>query len=442
MSSESRVNIGDCTLISVDDHVVEPPDLFEGRLPKKYQDKAPRFITREDGSNVWVYEGHEVETWASQAVAGSPQEEWNFEPASLAEMRPGCYDVHARIKDMSANGEWASLNFPSFVQFPGTLFAVFAHRDPQQAVEMIRAYNDWHLEAWCGEYPDRLIPCGLTPVHDPKAMTKEVRRLADLGCHSVSFMGEPSPFPSFWTDHWDPFWAVCQEVGTVVCMHLGAGASVHHLVGQIEDAPTFASDEERPGDGYGSLTGIPGMPQGYAATLINSHLFERFPRLKVALSEGGIGWIPYMLENADVKYRHHGKSKGIDYGGRLPSEIFNEHVFGCFIEDRAGILARELLNIDMIGWESDYPHSDGVWPHGPEALETVVHGLSDDEVRKITHQNAAEFWQFDPWINKSPDECTVKRLRAEVADWDISVQSRHKRRTSQTRAAMALAGKA
>ena len=427
------MNVEDYVLVSVDDHIVEPPDMWDGRLPKKYEHKAPRMTTRADGASVWMYEGHEIETFAVNAVAGRPQEEWGFEPQSYDDLRPGCYDVHARVKDMSANGVWAALNFSTFVQFPGTLFAVFAHRDPQQATEMIRAYNDWHLEAWCAEYPDRFIPCGLTAVHDVEAMVDEVRRLADRGCHAVSFMGDPYPFPSLFSDHWDPFFNECQEVGTVVCMHLGAGASVHNLVGEIADAPPMREpDLPRTGYRYVGISVNSGMPGAVAADLINSHLFERFPRLQVALSEGGIGWIPYFLEQADFRVRHHGPWSGLTFGDRMPSEIFKEHVFGCFIEDKAGIQARAMLNIDMIGWESDYPHSDGIWPRSPEILAYCLEGVPDDEVQKITHQNASRFFQFDPFTGRAPTDCTVGRLRQEVADWDIAVRSGFAHRKSGT----------
>jgi predicted TIM-barrel fold metal-dependent hydrolase len=422
----------DYVLISVDDHIVEPPDMWDGRLPKKYQDKAPKMITRADGASVWMYEGHEVETFAVNAVAGRPQEEWGFEPQSYDDLRPGCYDVHARVKDMSANGVWASQNFSTFVQFPGTLFAVFAHRDPAQATEMIRAYNDWHLEAWCAEYPDRFIPLCLVPVHDVDAMVREVRRVKEKGCHAVSFMGTPYPFPSLYTDHWDPFFNECSELDVKVCMHLGAGASVLNMVGEVEDAPPLPEPEPvRRGLKFVGISVYEGMPAAVAADLMNSHLFERFPKLKIALSEGGIGWIPYFLEVADTRVRHHGPWTGLSFGDRKPSEIFLEHVFGCFIEDRAGINNRDLLNIDMIGWESDYPHSDGLWPDSPEILEPSLRGVPDDIVEKVTHRNAMDFFHFDPFINRTRDQCTVSALRAEVADWDISIESAFVRRPSE-----------
>ena len=427
------MNKDDYVLVSVDDHIIEPPDMFEDRVAKKYQDKAPKMVTRADGASVWMYEGHEIETFAVNAVAGRPQEEWGFEPQSYEDLRPGCYDVHARVKDMSAMGEWAAMNFSSFVHFPGTLFAAFAHRDPEQATAMIQAYNDWHMDGWCAEYPDRFIPLCLLPLHDVDAMVKEVRRVKNKGCNAVSFLGSAQPFfPSMFTDHWDPFFHECEELDVKLCMHLGAGLSTINLVGSIEDAPPLPEPEPpRMGLRYVGIAVMEGLPAAVAADLLNSRLFERFPRLKAALSEGGIGWMPYFLEVADTRLRHHGPWTGMNFGGRLPSEIFKEHVLGCFIEDRSGITNREHLNVDMIAWESDFPHSDGIWPNSPEILAHSLEGVPDDEVEKITHQNAMRFFDFDPFTKRTRDQCTVAELRAEVADWDISIHSAFKHRPSE-----------
>ncbi len=431
------MNYEDYILVSIDDHVVEPPHMFDGRLPKKYQDKAPKFMEREDGASVWVYEGHELETFAVNAVVGRPQEEWGFEPQSFDEMRPGCYDVHARVKDMSANGELASQNFSTFVQFPGTLFAVFAHRDADQATAMIKAYNDWHVDEWCGSYPDRFIPLGLVPMHDPDEIVKEIHRLKSKGCNAISMMGEPYPFPSYFTDHWDRVFSACEDVDMKVCMHLGSGASVHNMVGSVDDAPPLPPPEPFRGGlrwiGMSVQQGS-GLPIAVASDLLNSRLFERFPKLKVALSEGGIGWMPYFLEQADHRVIHHGPWTGLDFGGRLPSEIFKEHVFGCFIEDRAGVVlaAAGEMNEDMLGWESDYPHSDGIWPDAPEKLTQVFEGIPDALINKVTHENVCRFFDFDPWQHRTKEQSTVKALRAEVADWDISIRSAFKHRDPRT----------
>ncbi len=177
-------------LVSVDDHVVEPPNVFEGRLPAKYADLAPKFITRDDGTNAWVYEGQEITNVALNAVAGRPPEEYGMEPTSFAELRAGCYDIDERVKDMDANGVLGSLCFPSFPQFCGQLFA--RTEDKDVALAMVRAYNDWHIDEWCGTHPGRFIPCSLPAIWDPQVLADEVRRTAAKGAHAVTFSENPS----------------------------------------------------------------------------------------------------------------------------------------------------------------------------------------------------------------------------------------------------------
>jgi len=161
------VNINDMVLVSVDDHVVEPPDLFKDRLPKKYADLAPQFLTKDDGTNVWSYEGTEVGNVALNAVAGRPKDEYGIEPTSFNDIRPGCYDANERIKDMNANGVLGALCFPSFPQFCGQMFA--RTEDKGVALAMLQAYNDWHIDEWCGSQPGRFIPLALPPSGIPRS---------------------------------------------------------------------------------------------------------------------------------------------------------------------------------------------------------------------------------------------------------------------------------
>src|SRR6476619_4348665 len=153
------MNIEDMVLVSVDDHVVEPPDLFEGHLPDKYKDLAPKFITRDDGTDAWVYEGQELSNVALNAVAGRPKEEYGIEPTAFDQLRPGCYDPVARIKDMKAAGLLASLCFPTFPGFSGRQFAIVEDKD--FALSLVQSYNDWHIDAWCGSSPGRYIPMAI-----------------------------------------------------------------------------------------------------------------------------------------------------------------------------------------------------------------------------------------------------------------------------------------
>ncbi|MEY2448110.1 MAG: hypothetical protein QOH79_1586 [Acidimicrobiaceae bacterium] len=409
------MDIDDLVLVSVDDHVVEPPDMFEAHLPEKWRDVAPRMVTRDDGTDVWLYEGKEIVNIGLNAVAGRPPDEYGMEPTSLHEMRPGCYDIHERVRDMDANGLLGSMCFPSFPNLCGQLFA--RSKDKESALPILKAYNDWHIDEWCGTYPGRFIPLMLPPIWDPEEMAIEVRRMAAKGCHAVSFSENPEKLklPSFHSDHWDPFWQACSDEGTLVCLHIGSSSS---LVVTAQDAPIDVL-----------ITLQPVNILQCAADLMWSPVMRKFPDLRVALSEGGIGWIPYLMERLDWIYTRHHAWTGQDFGGRLPSDVFRERIVTCFIDDPTGVVIRDRVGIDSICWEADYPHSDSTWPTSPEFLMKSLDGVSDADIDKISHLNAMRHFRFDPFSVRPREECTVGALRRKAADAGVdtsplSVESR------------------
>lgn len=148
---------------------------------------------------------------------------------------------------------------------------------------------------------------------------------------------------------------------------------------------------------------------------------HQVPRLRVALSEGGIGWVPYFLERLDYLYNHTQHWSGMDLGGRLPSELFNSNVITCFIDDEVGVDNLHRLNIDNVTWECDYPHSDTMWPNSPEGAMRYMNRISDETINKITHLNAMKHFQYDPFAHISREQATVGALRSRVPDWDTSV---------------------
>ncbi|MDP9336763.1 MAG: amidohydrolase family protein, partial [Actinomycetota bacterium] len=196
------MRMDDMILVSVDDHVVEPPDLFEHHLPAKYKDIAPRIEHMPDGTDRWKFLDFDIPNVGLNAVAGRPPEEYGMDPTSFDELRPGTYDVKQRVLDMSANGVLGSLNFPSLPGFAGRLFAALDDKDA--ALALCRAYNDWHIEEWCGAAPDRLIPLAIPPIWDPAALADEVHRVEKAGCHAITFPENPVPLglPSLHSDHW------------------------------------------------------------------------------------------------------------------------------------------------------------------------------------------------------------------------------------------------
>jgi predicted TIM-barrel fold metal-dependent hydrolase len=407
----------DLILVSVDDHVVEPPGLFEGRMATRFQEAAPRVQRTDDGSDVWVFNGTVIPNVGLNAVAGRPKEEYGVEPTSFEEMRPGCYDVDERVKDMNAGGVLASMNFPSFPGFSGRLFA--ACEDKDLALAVLQAYNDWHIDAWCGSHPGRFIPMALPILWDAELAAAELRRIAAKGCHSVTFTENPSTlgYPSFHSEYWDPFWKAACDEGVVVSIHLGSSGQ---LAVTSPDAPVDVM-----------ITLQPMNICAAAADLLWSRVIKQFPPIRFALSEGGTGWIPYFLDRLDRTYDMHHLWTGQDFGSKLPSEVFREHFLTCFIADPIGIQLRQLIGLDNIAWECDYPHSDSSWPTAPEELARVASSVPDDELAKISHENACRWYSFDPFANRSKERCTVGALRKEAAGHDVSIRSMDRGRFGQ-----------
>jgi predicted TIM-barrel fold metal-dependent hydrolase len=413
------MRVDDLILISVDDHLVEPPGMFERHIPDRYRDQAPKVVRLDDGSDVWTFHGAVIPNVGLNAVAGRPKDEYGVEPTAFDEMRPGCYDVHERVKDMSAAGVLGSMNFPSFPGFSGRLFAACPDKD--LALAVVRAYNDWHVDEWCGAYPDRFIPNPLPVLWDAELAAAEVRRLAKKGVHSVTFTENPSTlgYPSFHDDHWDPFWnAVCDEQ-VVVSVHLGSSGQ---LAVTAPNAPVDVM-----------ITLQPMNICAAAADLLWSRVIKQFPSIRFALTEGGTGWIPYFMERLDRTYDMHRAWTGQDFGDRLPSEVFREHFLTCFIVDPVGVEMRNKIGIDSVCWELDYPHSDTSWPTPGEQLLAVAADVPDDELDKMTYQNAMRWYSFDPFAHRPKERSTVGALRAEVPGHSVETRSFDKGRFERNR---------
>jgi predicted TIM-barrel fold metal-dependent hydrolase len=402
----------DMILVSIDDHVIEPPDMFERHVPEKWKDAAPRVERKSDGTDAWMFQGIETSTpFGMCAVVTWPKEEWGWDPGTFGDIRPGCYDVHERVRDMNVNGVLASMNFPTMAGFNARTFYEAADKD--LAYVMLQAYNDWSIDEWAGSYPGRFIPMAIVPMWDIELTVKEIRRVEAKGCRAISFVEAPHALgvPSLLNDYWDPMLAALSESGSSLCMHIGASG------GLVTLAPEAPIDH--------AIILPTQLSLMAAQDLLFGPALRKFPDLKIALSEGGIGWIPYYLDRADRHYRNQVWT-GQDFGGKLPSEVFREHVLACFITDPSGLKLRHEIGIDLLAWECDYPHTDTTWPNSPEVLmaEFEGAGVTDEEINKITFENSCRFFDFDPFASIPKDKATVGALRALAQDVDTSVVSK------------------
>jgi predicted TIM-barrel fold metal-dependent hydrolase len=391
-------------LVSVDDHVVEPPRVWLDRLPAKYHDRAPRMAKGERGA-VWQYEDKLVHTAGLSVAAGKAKEEFNLNPVSFDEMREGAYDPKARIADMDRAGILASINFPSFPRFCGQIF--WEAQDKELAALCVQAYNDWMLDEWCGAAPGRFIPLVIIPLWDPIGAAREIERTAAKGARTFAFSENPEPLglPTISDPkrYWDPVMAAAQETGMVVSMHVGSSSTMPLV---WSNAPTLANLT------FGAARA--------ASTMVGwlfSDMFDRFPQLKIVLSEGNIGWMPYFIERAEQvvdKQRHWAKKanvqlykgdSGTDQGEMAPQadldtldirRRFRDHIYGCFIEETAGLRCLDIIGEDNVMIETDYPHSDTTWPDCIEIATNLVKDLPKPTQHKILRGNAEKLFRFTP----------------------------------------------
>ncbi len=369
----------DTRVVSVDDHVVEHPRVWLDRLPLRSREAAPQVMRGADGRDTWLFEGEPVADFGLDVVAGKDPREFGMDPLGYRDMRPGCHDATARLADMDAEGVWAQMCFPTFGGVAGTTFS--RARDRELAAACVRAYNDFVLDEWCDAAPDRQIPLVLVPFWDVPAAVAEVHRTAARGARSVSLLEAPHRLglPSYRSDHWDPLLRACEEARLPISMHFVSGGAPQ---GVARDSDALVS------------IALFGVNSVIACTeLLLSPVFHRFPDLRVVFSQAGIGWMPYVLERADYSWERHRFWCDVD-ADRRPSELFRDHVYGCFTSDRAGIDQRYAIGVDQILFSSDYPHADSNWPHTRKVLGEQLVDVPDDEARLIAEGNARRLFRF------------------------------------------------
>jgi predicted TIM-barrel fold metal-dependent hydrolase len=369
------------TVISVDDHLVEPPDMFEGRLPERFAGEAPRVVETSRGHQLWEFDGSRYSQVGMNAVAGRRPECVTLEPTRFEDMRRGCWDIDARIADMDLNGVWASLNFPSQITgFSGRVFS--AAKDPELGLAVTRAWNDWLHDEWWQPYPDRIIPCGITFLADPELGAEEIRRNAARGFRSVTLPERPHRIglPSLFSGYWDPIVAACQETDTVLSLHVGSSG----MPDMPEDSPMVALGATLFGQ----------MSLSACAEWIWSGLPARFPDIKIAMSEGGIGWVAMLLDRLDNIVERSGYGRDYDPSGLLPAEVLQRNFWFCTIDDPSTIGTRHRIGIDHVMVEVDYPHGDSTWPDTQSVIQRCWGDLPVDELRKLTHDNAARLYRW------------------------------------------------
>ena len=370
-------------LMSADDHVIEPPHLWTERVPARYKDACPR-VVEVDGRQAWLYEGEltYIPMGSCRPLPGFDEAGYPPAPgtARFDEIRPGCYDPVERIKDMDMDGVWGQLCFPNYARFAGHRFFLNV-TDHELGLACLRTYNDYLLDEWCATDPARLFSSVILPLYDVDLAIAELKRVLAKGARAIAFSENPTVLglPSVHTDHWDPLWAVVNEAGLPVCMHIGSSS---RLVTTSDDAPPTV---------LVSLNGLNSMMAGVDWML--SGILERFPNIKVILSEGGAGWVPYILERADKAFHDKRIKRNLAIGQTAresstpPSELFRKHMYVCLVDEHFALRSLRDIPVDNLLWEGDYPHGDGLWPNNHDYLEKALADVPDADAVKIAETN-------------------------------------------------------
>ena len=376
-------------IISVDDHVVEPPTLWTDRLPSKYGDRIPHIVREQFKNNggamsmasdgwgdVWHYDGMRSPFMMLSAAVGAPEQ--NFDVTNYDAVLPGCWKQPERLADMDANHVEVSMCYPNTL--PRFCGQTFAERDDKElALLCVQAYNDWMIDEWCGGAGvGRLVPVTMVPLWDAHLAAAEVRRCAAKGSHAITFSENPHPLglPTIHSGSWDPMFEACQETETTVSMHIGSSS---RMPGTTPDAPFIISSVLTFQNAMGSLLDF-----------VFSGTLERFPNMLLAYAEGQVGWMPYVFERADKLWHERSANS---FGSSLkyaPTSYLKDRVFGCIFDDETGLEARHRIGMDQICFETDYPHADSTFPHSREVAEKLCAdaGLNDDEIYKLMRGNA------------------------------------------------------
>jgi predicted TIM-barrel fold metal-dependent hydrolase len=390
--STSAANSGFPLLVSVDDHVMEAPRLWLDRVPSGLADVVPHIVRErvpsvinpgtEKWADVWYYGDVRVENQRGVAAVGFDSDELDNEPMTFDEMRPGCYDPVQRLADMDIDGVEASICFPNtFVRFCGQRFLEAPDKDV--GLRCVRAYNDWLVDEWCGPTDGRLLGAGIIPLWDSQLAAKEIWRNAPRGLTSVCFSEIPARLglPSMYEGYWDPFFAACADTGTVINLHIGSSSVIHTT---SLDAPLGIRISNHFGNCAFSLS-----------DWLMSGAFTRFPKLRVAFSEGQAGWIPYLMSRLDGLWRKGSPLLGFNQVPELPSSYLRDHVYACVFDDPVGMQLLDQIGENNVCWETDYPHNDSTWPESAQVAGKLTAGLPPETREKVLRLNAARLYNVE-----------------------------------------------
>jgi predicted TIM-barrel fold metal-dependent hydrolase len=367
-------------LISADDHVQEPPDLWTSRLSReRWGDRVPHLEATPDGRERWMVAGQPLPL-DGVALAAAAMADRGRDPQRWGEAPRAAYVPTERLAAMDADGVDCSVLYPT-VAGGGETFGRIT--DPELELACVQAYNDWLIDEWAAA-SDRFVPQCLVPLWPAEAAVAEIERAVGRGHRGVVYPAIPMELrdvPHVNEPDYDPIWATCERLGVPLCIHAGSAASIQ-VPPSDEMSPTVAA-------AFQAITRCTSNVAVFANLLI-SRILMRHPRLKVVLAESGLGWGAYQVEYIDQQAREDGlPAEGYDL---MPSQLFKRQCYLTGWYGRAGIETRRFIGVENIMWSTNFPRATSSWPSTRMFTEQAFGGVPAHERDQMLWRNAAALY--------------------------------------------------
>jgi predicted TIM-barrel fold metal-dependent hydrolase len=368
-------------IVSADSHMMEPADLWQQRLDRRFRDRAPRVIRNPDPdapSYVFLAEGAPPFPVAGGFAAGRSGEELaEFMNEGYEAARPSGWDPVERIKDQEVDGIDAEVLYPTLGM------TIFSMSDAELQRACFAAYNDWVAE-FCAHDRARLYGIGLISLENVETAREDVEGIAKQGMRGAMIWGSPPEDRPYSDRAYDPFWQIASELRLPVSLHIVTGRG--RQASRLNEAMGKWGSKAQLNPGVTYTTVIHEIQESLA-TLVFGAVFERFPELRIVSAENDTGWLPHIMYRMD-----HAHEK---YGAMLPeklslkpSEYIRRQLWATFQDDPIGPITHEIFGAENYMWASDFPHSDSTFPESHAWIEKNFAGVPDAVRRKIVYENA------------------------------------------------------
>ncbi len=376
-------------VISSDCHAGLPPERYRDYLDPQYREAFDAALPIQMAM---------LDAASEQFLVKEINEEWR--KGHDAELR-GAWDHDARLRVLDGDGLAGEIVFPDGITehntppFGAGLGLPTEGVDPELQWAGARAHNRW-LKELCEMAPERHCGVAVVPaLWDVEQAAAYVPELRADGLRSILIPTVWGDFQPYHHPRYEPLWRVCEELDVVINFHSGATPRKDHF----GDWPAPGA-EQMPGAMGVYLTEVVWFVARPLTYLIWGGVFERYPKLKVAITEGTCSWAPELLKLMDLRYEHGMEDQKLgDYRSHLsmkPSEYFRRNVaLGASCVRRSEVDQRHAIGIGSIMWGTDFPHPEGSWPHTRDDMLEVFTGLPDSEIEAMLGGNAARFYGFD-----------------------------------------------